>query len=107
MSNHHPYEDQTYGSGRNLDRQAGRLSGAMRQEPIFLTPTASEFWVLLLVSCGVSMLLLVFYALLYNPPTRCMVIAGFGMAATGFALSYISDAFLRWRRKNYRYEMPR
>lgn len=101
------YEDQTYAAGRSLDRQDGRLSGGLKHEPIFLRPTQAEFWILLLVSAGTTLLILVTYAILATPDTGRLVLGGVALTAIAFAGCYLVEGFIRWRRTNYRYEMPR
>ena len=106
MSNPHPYEDQTYGSGRNLDHQDGRLSEGLKSEPIFLRPTQAEFWILTLVSLGVTMFALTLVALFIGPDSRTLLLGGAGLALFAWAGSYLFEAWHRWRKTNYRYAHP-
>lgn len=106
MSNPHQYEDQTYGSGRNLDHQPGRLSGGLKKESIFLRPTQAEFWILTLCSFGVTMLALTLVALFIGPSTRTLVLGGLGLGLFAWAGSYLAEAWHRYRKLNYRYAYP-
>jgi len=102
-----PYDDQTYGTGRNLDAQKGRLYGHMKREPIFLRPTAYEFWMLLALSLGAALLVLLPLALILRLDALGVLAWAGVLAVACFVLLYLIDALNRWRRKNYRYEMPR
>lgn len=102
-----PHEDQAYGSGRRLDHQAGRLSGDMKQEPIFPGPTTYEFWLIVVISLGVTLLLLTGLSLVLGWAGFKLLLAAVAIWLCAFVGGYGMTAFTNWRKRNYRYETPR
>jgi hypothetical protein len=101
--NPQPYDDQTYGEPLRHDAQQGRMSGHMRAEPVFLRPTTAEFWILVLVTFGASLLLLTLWGLLAGPdPLRLWLGAAVIMLLV-LPATYLADGLLRWRRVNRNY----
>ncbi len=96
------YDDQAYGSGRELDAQEGRLYGHMKREPLFLSPTTAEFWILVLTALGVVMLSMVLYAVLFAPTTRDLMLVGFAATLLAAGGGWTFEGLLRWLRTNRR-----